>query len=124
YQSSALGEHRPFSARKYKVPQYVFDIHLPKQSETVLFLRIKSTEQIILPIYLTDEHRFMSQMNSESLISGIYMGIVFIMAIYNLFLFFSVRDKAYLYYVLYIVCAGVTQMGIEGYSFQYLWPSW
>lgn len=124
YQSSALGEHRPFSARKYKVPQYVFDIHLPKQSETVLYLRVKSTEQIILPIYLTDEHRFMSQMNSESLISGIYMGIVFIMAIYNLFLFFSVRDKAYLYYVLYIVCAGVTQMGIEGYSFQYLWPSW
>ncbi len=124
YQSIKLGEHQNFSNRKYKVPNYVFDIHLPRKSEKVFFLRIKSTEQIILPIYLSSERQFMSQMNNDSLISGIYIGIVFIMAIYNLFLFFSVRDKGYLYYVLYVLCAGITQMGIKGYSFQYLWPSW
>lgn len=124
YQSIRLGEHQNFSIRKYKVPNYVFDIHLHCQSEKVLFLRIKSVEQIILPIYLSSERKFMAQMNNDSLLSGIYIGIVFIMAIYNLFLFFSVRDKGYLYYVLYVVCAGITQMGIKGYSFQYLWPNW
>ena len=124
YQSIKLGEHQNFSIRKYKVPNYVFDIHLHCQSEKTFFLRIKSIEQIILPIYLSSERKFMAQMNSDSLLSGIYIGIVFIMAIYNLFLFFSVRDKGYLYYVLYVVCAGITQMGIKGYSFQYLWPNW
>lgn len=124
YQSIRLGEHQNFSLRKYKVPNYIFDIHLHCQSEKVFFLRIKSVEQIILPIYLSSERKFMAQMNNDSLLSGIYIGIVFIMAIYNLFLFFSVRDKGYLYYVLYVVCAGITQMGIKGYSFQYLWPNW
>jgi len=124
YQSIKLGEHQNFSIRKYKVPNYVFDLHLPRQSEKVFFLRIKSVEQIILPIYLSSERKFMAQMNNEGLLSGIYIGIVFIMAIYNLFLFFSVREKGYLYYVLYILCAGITQMGIKGYSFQYLWPNW
>lgn len=124
YQSVKLGEHQNFSIRKYKVPNYVFDIHLHCRSEKTLFLRIKGVEQIILPIYLSSERKFMAQMNSEGLLSGIYIGIVFIMAIYNLFLFFSVRQKGYLYYVLYILCAGITQMGIKGYSFQYLWPNW
>lgn len=66
----------------------------------------------------------MKEMNDDSLLSGIYIGIVCIMAIYNLFLFFSVRERGYLYYVLYVLCAGITQMGIKGYSFQYLWPNW
>lgn len=124
YQSIKFGEHQNFSIRKYKVPNYVFDIHLPRQSERVFFLHIKSTEQIILPIYLSSKRLFVRKMNNDSLVSGIYIGIVFIMAIYNLFLFFSVRERGYLYYVLYVLCAGITQMGIKGYSFQYLWPAW
>ncbi|MFD1770816.1 sensor histidine kinase [Sphingobacterium suaedae] len=124
YRSVQLGERQAFSARKYQVPNYAFDIHLPRDQKLVFFLRIKSTEQIILPIYVSSERTFMSQVSNDSLLNGIYMGIVFIMAVYNLFLFFSVREKSYLYYVLYVVCAGITQMGIKGYSFQYLWPNW
>jgi signal transduction histidine kinase len=121
YKSIKLGEHQSFSARKYKVPNYAFDIQLPGYEKTIFFLRVKSTEQIILPIYLSNERSFLKEMNDDSLISGIYIGIVGIMAIYNLFLFFSVRERGYLYYVLYVLCAGITQMGIKGYSFQYLW---
>ncbi|WET71005.1 7TM diverse intracellular signaling domain-containing protein [Sphingobacterium sp.] len=124
YNSIKLGEHQSFSARKYKVPNYAFDIQLPGNEKTIFFLRIKSTEQIILPIYLSNERSFLKEMNDDSLLSGIYIGIVGIMAIYNLFLFFSVRERGYLYYVLYVLCAGITQMGIKGYSFQYLWPNW
>ncbi|WP_313264951.1 7TM diverse intracellular signaling domain-containing protein [Sphingobacterium sp.] len=124
YKSIKLGEHQSFSARKYKVPNYAFDIQLPGNEKTVFFIRVKSTEQIILPIYLSNERSFLKEMNDDSLLSGIYIGIVGIMAIYNLFLFFSVRERGYLYYVLYVLCAGITQMGIKGYSFQYLWPNW
>jgi len=124
YKSIKLGEHQSFSARKYKVPNYAFDIQLPGYEKTIFFLRVKSTEQIILPIYLSNERSFLKEMNDDSLISGIYIGIVGIMAIYNLFLFFSVRERGYLYYVLYVLCAGITQMGIKGHSFQYLWPNW
>ncbi|PKP48973.1 MAG: hypothetical protein CVT95_03820, partial [Bacteroidetes bacterium HGW-Bacteroidetes-12] len=41
--------------------------------------------------------------------------------IYNLFIYFSVRDKSYLYYVVYIICILLTQTSLQGYTFQYLW---
>ncbi|GGH25425.1 histidine kinase [Sphingobacterium alkalisoli] len=124
YRSVKLGENQTFSKRKYQVPNYVFDIHVPRQTTQVFYLRIKSTEQIILPIHISNDLFLTLQANNDNLVSGIYIGIVFIMAIYNLFLFFSVRERGYLYYVLYVVFAGITQMGIKGYSFQYLWPYW
>ncbi|WP_306429773.1 7TM-DISM domain-containing protein [Sphingobacterium sp. E70] len=41
YQSIRLGEHQNFSLRKYKVPNYLFDIHLHCQSEKVFFSVLK-----------------------------------------------------------------------------------
>src|SRR5690606_25738515 len=122
YRSVKLGEHQVFSDRTYQVPTYVFDINIPIHTTKILFLRVRSTEQIILPVYVSDSPSLFLKANIDTLISGIYIGIVFIMAVYNLFLFFSVRERGYLYYVLYVAFAGVTQMGIKGYSFQYLWP--
>ncbi|TJZ53710.1 histidine kinase [Sphingobacterium olei] len=124
YRSIKLGEYQIFSRRQYQIPNYVFDIHIPGYTTQVFYLRIKSTEQIILPMHISSKRVLMLQANKDNLLSGIYIGIVFIMAVYNLFLFFSVRERAYLYYVLYVVFAGITQMGIKGYSFQYLWPYW
>jgi len=124
YRSVLLGEHNAFSERKYHVPNYVFDLNVPQQATRTFFLRVNSIEQIILPVYIHKRWYFSRYTNLDHLISGIYIGIVFIMVIYNLFLFFSVREKGYLYYVLYIAFAGITQMGIKGYSFQYLWPNW
>lgn len=119
-----LGEHEVFAHRKYKMPSYIFDVFIRKNDTRVFYLKVRSTEQIILPMYVRGRLSQVFHTNKDNLVSGIYIGIVFIMAIYNLFLFFSVRDRGYLYYVIYVVCAGITQMAIKGYSFQYLWPHW
>ncbi len=44
------------------------------------------------------------------------------MLLYNLFLYFSVRDPAYLSYVFYYTCFLMFQLSMTGLSFQYLWP--
>ncbi|MDX2287057.1 MAG: adenylate/guanylate cyclase domain-containing protein [Bacteroidia bacterium] len=38
--------------------------------------------------------------------SGIFIGMLIIMMLYNLILFLSIRDRAYLYYCLYLLCLG------------------
>ena len=124
YEHVTLGEHEVFAHRKYKMPSYIFDVFIRKNETRVFYLKVRSTEQIILPMYVRGRLSQVFHTNKDNLVSGIYIGIVFIMAIYNLFLFFSVRDRGYLYYVVYVVCAGITQMAIKGYSFQYLWPQW
>ena len=47
---------------------------------------------------------------------AIYLGIVMSLLLYNLFLFFSVKDNNYLHYVLFIIAIGGTQLVLNGYE--------
>lgn len=45
------------------------------------------------------------------------------MLFYNLFLYFTVNDKSYLYYVLYIFSVGFTQFCLQGYGYRLVWSN-
>ncbi len=55
---------------------------------------------------------------------GLYFGVMLVMILYNFFIFLSIKDKSYLYYVIYIVCVFLTQASFQGYTFQFLWPNY
>lgn len=116
------GESIPFFNRKYEHPNFIFDVDLPVNSQRNYLIKIQSAEQIILPISISTPQSLWEKLSKENTLSGIYLGIILIMAFYNLFLFFSVRDKGYFYYVVYVVFVGLTQLGIKGFNYQYLWP--
>jgi signal transduction histidine kinase len=122
YKSVLMGEIKSYHDRKYNHPNYIFDIDIAQSQTNTYYVRIKSTEQIIVPISINKSTVLWELLGQEDLISGIYLGIILIMIFYNLFLFFSVKDRSYLYYVLYVLFAGLTQIGIKGYNFKYLWP--
>lgn len=124
YVSQRSSEQLPFSERRYHVPNHVFALDIEPASSQTYYLRIRSTEQIFLPVYVNRSRAFWESTAKDYLVSGIYIGIVGIMVLYNLFLYFSVSEKGYIYYVLYVAFAGLTQMGIKGYGFQYVWPAW
>ena len=46
-----------------------------------------------------------------------------VMLFYNLFIYISTKDKNYIYYVVYVLLVLLTQTCLEGYPYQYLWPS-
>jgi len=121
YHGSLMGEIRKFNTRKYKHPDYIFDLNIPANTSKTYYLRIKSAEQLIIPISVNQPVELWQFLSTENLLSGLFIGAVFIMFLYNLFIFFSVRDKSYIYYVIYVASVGFTQIGIRGYTFQYLW---
>jgi signal transduction histidine kinase/CheY-like chemotaxis protein len=45
------------------------------------------------------------------------------MLIYNLFIYLSVRDTSYLYYILYIASFGLYQLSVNGVAVEYFWPN-
>lgn len=53
---------------------------------------------------------------------GIIYGVLLVMLIYNLFIFLSVRDTSYLYYILYIASFGLYQVSVNGAGIEYFWP--
>ena len=117
-----FGEGFEFDHREYETPYFLYDLSLKKGESKNILLKIETAEQIVLPVYVATlrASRWMAQ--TTDLLFGAYFGLIMALALYNLFIFFSVRDRSYLYYVLYIIAVGTTQAVLEGYFQQYVWP--
>jgi len=117
-----FGESLPFSHRKYSAPPFILDLEIPKGEARTMLLRINTAEQIVLPVYVTTIEASEKILLITNLLFGGYFGLIIVMALYNLFIFLTVRDRSYLIYVLYIVAVGSTQAVLEGYFQQFIWP--
>lgn len=117
------GEEVPISRRKYQHQDFIFDLHIPQGETRTYYMKIKSGEQIMLPLTIGTPKQIFQTNTSFDLYNGIYFGMVLVMLLYNLFVFFSVRDKSYLFYVLYILFVGLTQASDGGYTYRMFWPN-
>jgi signal transduction histidine kinase len=117
------GEGRSFSSRPIATPNFAFPIPAADQ-ELDAYIRIRSGKQILLPLALkTPDHHFRQQ-NQKDIFFGIYAGIIIAMLLYNIFIWFSVKERNYLYYVFFILFVGLTQLTLNGYGNQFFWPNW
>ncbi|GAB5557507.1 MAG: 7TM diverse intracellular signaling domain-containing protein [Schleiferiaceae bacterium] len=116
------GQAYPFSARTSESVNFVFPIEAKADQTETYILKVKSTKQILLPISLNSTDNINQQALTQHLIGGLYLGILMVMFIYNLFIFFSSKDSSYLYYSIYIVTLAFTQASLNGYFDKYLWP--
>lgn len=113
--------YTPLINREYHHQYYLFDIDI-KQNETVeCFVKMKSSQQILAPLRIRTEKVLISEITTSDTKSGIYLGIMLVMLFYNLFIYFTVRDKDYLVYCHYIFWVCLTQATLLGYSHRFLW---
>jgi serine phosphatase RsbU (regulator of sigma subunit) len=84
-----------------------FNIDVAAKSETIVYIRVHSNAKRFHPRLINafvGDAASVSQGSEEfTYAQGIFQGILWVMAFYNLLLFFIIRDKLYLYYVLMIV---------------------
>ncbi len=102
---------------------YQVALPLPRDlsGKVELFLRARSATSLQVPVELWREDRLLIQFSLESLYWGAYFGILCALVIYNLFLFLSLRDLAYGYYVLYIGAISLLMLCISGLGNAWLW---
>ncbi|HMR18053.1 MAG TPA: 7TM diverse intracellular signaling domain-containing protein [Sphingobacterium sp.] len=118
-----IDKHKPFFDRKYHNPNFKFDLDIAPLQTQVYYLKVQSNMPIVLPVSILSKPVHVNSLSVEYLILGVYAGIVLIMSIYNFFLFLSIRDISYIYYVFYVLGTGLTQIGIKGHNYQFLWPN-
>ncbi|MBQ53753.1 MAG: hybrid sensor histidine kinase/response regulator [Pseudomonadaceae bacterium] len=116
------GDALPFSSRQIKQHNYLYALHLPAGESTRYYLRVESQGSIQVPLTLWSTTAFIESQPEHIYVLGIIYGVLLVMMIYNLFIFFSVRDVSYLYYILYIASFGMYQVSVNGAGVQYLWP--
>jgi signal transduction histidine kinase len=69
------------------------------------------------------QKRFDRNTHRRILVQGIYLGFLLGLILYNLFVFLSLRDNAYLYYVLYLTSTTLLVAQYSGIATRYLWPA-
>lgn len=116
------GDTLPFSRREVATNSLSFIVKLKENSQHTLFLRYQTSGSMSLDLSLYKPIAFAEAMSVKQIIQGIFYGALFALALYNLFIFFIVRDVNYFLYVLYIVTFGMFIAGFSGYTAQYIWP--
>ena len=121
--TTRTGSAQPFSSREVRQSNYLFKLNfVPDQQETV-YLRLQSEGSIQAPLTLWAGTAYLEQQPLRLYVLGAIYGVLLGMLIYNLFIYLSVRDTSYLYYILYIASFGLYQLSVNGVAVEYFWPN-
>ncbi|MEZ5015819.1 MAG: 7TM diverse intracellular signaling domain-containing protein [Flavipsychrobacter sp.] len=120
---STISKSETYKTRKHEQLDYVFNINIPSGQKRLIILKVKNAAPLVFPVKLGNEEQVFKAATNKELILGFYSGIILVMCIYNIFVYFSVRDKSYILYVIYILTVGLTQVTLQDFTFKYLWPN-
>lgn len=116
-----VGDHQPYEDRVIHNRLFVLPLQFEAQQQYSLYLHARSTSSMQFPLTLWENHAFYEENNVKVLGFGFFFGALLIIAGYNFFLWFSVRDIAYLHYVAFVLCFCGLVAALEGVGFQFLW---
>ncbi len=123
WKHAATGDRRNFDTREFAHRDFVFAVELPAGAERSVYLRFASSGPVDISLTLDSQRELVGAISTEQLAYGMYFGGFLVLLVYNSFLFLVVRDRAFFYYLLYVVSYGLYFAVHNGISFQYLWPN-
>lgn len=115
------GDQLPFAKRDIESRVLNFTVPFEISKDPVIYMRVHSISVMQIPVYLAPQRLFHMRDNETQIIMGIYFGIMLIMGFYNLFLFVSLREKIYLYYVLTVFFSILYMVSFHGYGYRHFW---
>ena len=122
YRVIKTGDQRPFASRPVNARNYVFPITIEAGQQATYYLRCQTKGSLNIPISLESATSFAQETALTQIILGIYYGILLVMTVYISFLYITLRDIIYGYYVLFTISFLGFQLSLNGTVFQYLWP--
>lgn len=103
-----------------KPTRLVQDFILEFDDTGELHFAVKSNKPILLPLNLLPSGEGTSQVVKDVFLGG-YVGLMLVMVLFNLFVYFSIKDPAYLVFILYAVAVCILQVEFQGYGLRFLW---
>ena len=120
HEQSGLG--LPFGERRIQNRYFVFPVTIPAGATVTYYLRLKSDASLDVPARLWTSTGFETHQRDDYMLQTWYLGMATAMVLYNLFLFVALRDRSYLYYVLFGITAALSIASYNGIAYQFLWP--
>lgn len=119
-QSGERVNHR--AGRDHDFRHMLFKLPPLDQAPLTIYLRSYDPAGNSFPLRAWQLDHLTQASAEENLALGVVYGIIAALLLYNLFIFFSLRDSAYFWYVLTTAGALLMILSMSGHGFQYLWP--
>ncbi len=123
YQAFVMGDAYRFSHRFVSHKNFVVPLQFTPNREVTYYARVKSEQHADMLVVLRSQRWLFAYALDEYFFFGIFYGMILVFSFYNLLMFIAVREKYYLYYILYLTSIGLYEMSADGIGFQYLWPN-
>jgi two-component system, sensor histidine kinase LadS len=114
------GLDKSFTARQVKVTTFILPLNLKAGEEKTYYLRIESESTLKLVLHVATLKKFYEVNQRKDIAHGIYFGLVIALSLYNLFVFFSLKDRTYFFYVLYILLTASVIGWLRGFTHEFL----
>ena len=123
YKAYQTGDLRDFDTRAVNHIDFVFAYPLKAQQTLSVYLRVESQGALEVPLLFSSNEVFVDHNNDSIFLRGWVSGILWLMIIYNLFIYIAIRDRLYALYVVNAFAMMVVSNSYDGFAFQALWPS-
>ncbi len=122
YEASRTGDQFPFAQRE--LPTRAFGFFLtPRAGETdSYYMELHGAGTINVDLQLTSLKQSIADTETRHLLLGLYYGGLIALLLFNLILFFTLRESVYFYYTLYGAGLGISFFDVNGLAFRYFWP--
>jgi two-component system, sensor histidine kinase LadS len=121
YHGDATGDMLPFKDRAVK--HRLMSFWITPESDHWFYMRLQTNGSVNLAFTLLNPTHAMESDNVSQYFLGIFFGTILVMFFYNLFLFFSLREPAYIFYCFYIIGFAFMAGTLNGTAYQFVWPT-
>lgn len=118
-----MGDIYPYNQRPVNHRNFIAPISLNDNEKKDIYVRVTTSSSMQIPIFIWHPDYFFEARSGEQYGLGLYYGMMLVMFFYNFFLWFSIRDANYLWYIGYLAAFATLQATTSGLGYQYLWPN-
>jgi serine phosphatase RsbU (regulator of sigma subunit) len=118
------GDDLPYTQRSIPHNLNLFPITLfPGQSKTYAVKMTSDGEVITLPVRIDEKMRYFENDATQNFGLGFYYGLMWLVVVIYFFFFVILKDKTFLFYIIYVASQALLQFALDGFAYRYFFPS-
>lgn len=121
-QRKVIGDQIPANARELRHSHFLVPLSLRGLEQVDVYIRIQTEGTMRLPLELWEEDAFVTANHIQSLIYGVFMGLLGGLGLYHLLIWTTLRDRAMLAFTVFVFGMMASFASVEGLVNALIYP--
>ncbi|RXJ98774.1 histidine kinase [Arcobacter sp. CECT 8986] len=119
YRKIELGDNRSIKSRELKIRKSTYSLLLERNTNYTIYTMHKSYTSISTYWKVYDQYNFITATTIETIAWGIFSGIIIALILYNLAVYFTIKESYFLVYIGLALFLAIYQFKINGFYYQF-----